>query len=337
MRVTDKITLVEKIGTELQSRFSFADVDAFLGGFSVPKPVDAPMNSKRLYAKTALAGVSDEIILRMAYELGLEIPGVPPHAASATPPRDAGKVANDSERLLKIRDLAREHFSEGDWHELGLLTGSDDIVTNHPRLLRSLSWDDADYPDTILPVLIGISKRDPGNIAIMESFARKRGQGEGENVSSGKSTGKTIVFQPKVFEVPNALVDPMLISVMMPFHSGMKPVYSAIEAAAKVAGFQCQKADDIWEHSAVIQDIFSLIYRSFIVVCDFTGRNANVFYEAGIAHTLGKHVVPISQSDGDIPFDLRHHRQLSYLNNGEGLQELQRKLAERFRTLHGQR
>jgi hypothetical protein len=29
-----------------------------------------------------------------------------------------------------------------------------------------------------------------------------------------------------------------------------------------------------------------------IVVVDFDTRNPNVFYETGIAHTLGKHVVP---------------------------------------------
>jgi hypothetical protein len=67
---------------------------------------------------------------------------------------------------------------------------------------------------------------------------------------------------------------------------------------------------------------FSLIFRAAIVVCDFSGRNANVFYEAGIAHTLGKQVVPLSQSKDDVPFDLGHHRYLQYLNNGEGLMAL---------------
>ncbi len=59
-----------------------------------------------------------------------------------------------------------------------------------------------------------------------------------------------------------------------------------------------------------------------------------MFYEAGISHTLGKHVIPITQSADDIPFDLRHHRYLLYLNNGEGLSVLQHKLSERIATLH---
>jgi hypothetical protein len=73
------------------------------------------------------------------------------------------------------------------------------------------------------------------------------------------------------------------------------------------------RADDIWDENEILQDIFSLIYRSSIVVCDFTQQNPNVFYEAGIAHTLGRSVVPISQNEHDVPFDLKHHRYLKYV------------------------
>jgi hypothetical protein len=75
------------------------------------------------------------------------------------------------------------------------------------------------------------------------------------------------------------------------------------------------RADDFWEHQAVIQDIVNLIARSRIVICDCSGRNPNVFYEAGIAHTLGKEVILITQNENDIPFDLRHLRYIRYLKN----------------------
>ena len=84
-----------------------------------------------------------------------------------------------------------------------------------------------------------------------------------------------------------------------------------------------------------MQDVFSLIFQSFIVVCDFSNKNPNVFYEAGIAHTLGKHVVPIKQSEQDIPSDLQHHRYAKYLNNSEGLEALEQELYSRFVTLNG--
>lgn len=61
--------------------------------------------------------------------------------------------------------------------------------------------------------------------------------------------------------------------------------------------------------------------------------NPNVFYEAGIAHTLGKHVIPITQVADHIPFDLRHHRYIHYLNNKEGLAKLGAEVASRVGTL----
>jgi hypothetical protein len=95
----------------------------------------------------------------------------------------------------------------------------------------------------------------------------------------------------------------------------------------------CLRADDIWEHDVIIQDIVSLIHRSRIVICDCTSRNPNVFYEAGIAHTLGKDVILIAQNESDIPFDLRHIRYVTYLNNNEGRENLAEKVSQRIQTL----
>jgi len=56
-------------------------------------------------------------------------------------------------------------------------------------------------------------------------------------------------------------------------------------------------------------------------------------YETGIAHTLGRHVVPISRTNGKLPFDLAHHRALSYDVDEEGLAEMREKLERRLRRL----
>ncbi len=70
-------------------------------------------------------------------------------------------------------------------------------------------------------------------------------------------------------------------------------------------------------------------------MCDCTGRNPNVFYEIGIAHTLGREVILITQSDNDIPFDLRHLRYVRYLNNAQGLGDLTAALQGRLQTIIG--
>ena len=83
---------------------------------------------------------------------------------------------------------------------------------------------------------------------------------------------------------------------------------AALGVAAVAVGKKCKRADDIWNHDAIIQDVVSLICKSSVVICDLTGKNANVFYEAGIAHSLGKDGMLITQSASYVPFDLRHLR-----------------------------
>lgn len=242
-------------------------------------------------------------------------------------------TAHDRRKVLELRHLVAEHFDGNDWLEFGTLLGEHDRINRHPRLLRSLSFNDPDYAGAALQVLMGIAEADADNLAAMEAFVTTKYGGGGETVSSTRNDGPRIYFQPSVFKVPKDEQDPRLVSVMMPFAAEFTSVYDAIQEACARCGMGWQRADNIWKESVVIQDVFGLIYRSYIVVCDFTGKNPNVFYEAGIAHTLGKHVIPITQSVDDIPFDLRHHRALPYLKNAEGLAELIQRLAERIHHL----
>lgn len=139
---------------------------------------------------------------------------------------------------------------------------------------------------------------------------------------------------PRIFQIADPeQVDADLISVMMPFAREYDDVYAAIAVAAENHGMRCHRADNIWENAAVMQDVVSLIDRSRIIVCDLTRQNANVFYETGIAHTLGREVILIAQSEADIPFDLRHLRYVTYLNNEQGRQDLIQRLQTRFADL----
>ena len=142
--------------------------------------------------------------------------------------------------------------------------------------------------------------------------------------------------RPTVFQIPeHESIEPALASAMMPFDAGFSEVYDCIQQAASGVGLRCRRADDIWENAAIIQDVVALIDKSRIVICDCTGRNPNVFYEAGIAHTLGREVILITQSDHDIPFDLRHLRYVRYLNNAEGRNHLSAALQARMQTILG--
>ena len=138
---------------------------------------------------------------------------------------------------------------------------------------------------------------------------------------------------PTVFATPNCEKNPRLVALMMPFDKSFDKVSNAIKGAAASLSLECKRGDDIWEESTIMQDVFNLIYTSAFVICDFSGRNPNVFYEAGIAHTLGRDVIPIVQNIKDIPFDLQSHRAIEYLPNNEGLDKLKSAIAARMKTI----
>lgn len=91
-------------------------------------------------------------------------------------------------------------------------------------------------------------------------------------------------------------------------------------------GLNCLRGDDMFGSNTIMDDLRDAIMTSRIVIADLTGRNANVFYEVGMAHALGKPVLLLSQSPEDIPFDLRHRRVLPYEYTPLGCKQLEQRL-----------
>ena len=139
--------------------------------------------------------------------------------------------------------------------------------------------------------------------------------------------------KPSIFQLSEKPVNPKLISLMMPFSASFGLVHSTVKTAIEDEDYECLRADDFWLHAHIMQDIIELICTSKVVICDLSGKNANVFYEAGIAHTLGKEVILITQSHDDVPFDLRPLRYIHYLNNQQGCDKLAADIVARLQTL----
>ena len=88
--------------------------------------------------------------------------------------------------------------------------------------------------------------------------------------------------------------------VLMPF-SDIKDIQSVYSdhikpVVEKKCNLRCERADDIHDISGVMQSVWESINRARIIIAEMTERNPNVFYELGIAHTLGKPVIMITQS-----------------------------------------
>lgn len=139
--------------------------------------------------------------------------------------------------------------------------------------------------------------------------------------------------KPTVFQLSDKPINPKLVSFMMPFSPAFTSVYKDLKLVLEADGYQCQRADDMWENSHIMDDIIELICTSAVIVCDLSTKNSNVFYETGIAHALSKEVILITQSKDDVPFDLGSIRYLPYDNNGEGRTKLASEVLDRVKAV----
>lgn len=102
--------------------------------------------------------------------------------------------------------------------------------------------------------------------------------------------------------------------VMMPYAGPHGDYYPKIyEPAIQKAGLTPVRADaDIFGAGKIMDQVWTGINGAKVLVAELTTKNANVFYELGLAHALEKPVVLISSNEDDVPFDLQHIRVIYY-------------------------
>ena len=69
--------------------------------------------------------------------------------------------------VLAVKDAIIDSYEPFDWIQLGYSTGCRDYVEGHRRLLRSLRFDDDDYPRNVLNTLEHILAADQRNIDVL--------------------------------------------------------------------------------------------------------------------------------------------------------------------------
>lgn len=132
----------------------------------------------------------------------------------------------------------------------------------------------------------------------------------------------------------NFPVDERLCFVLMPFKDPFTTIFEEhIKPTVEGLSLDCRKADDIYGVGPIMEDIWEQLCRSRIVIADLTGRNPNVFYEVGIAHTLGKPVIMLVQAMDDVPFDLKHHRVIPYTYTPPGARMLEMKISQTIQSI----
>jgi hypothetical protein len=106
--------------------------------------------------------------------------------------------------------------------------------------------------------------------------------------------------------------------IVMPFSQEWSAdVHRTLASACEAAGVRPVRGDDLFTPTDILEDIWQSINAADFVIADITGRNPNVLYEMGIAHTLAKPVLILSRQASDIPVDLATRRVILYGQTGE--------------------
>ena len=102
--------------------------------------------------------------------------------------------------------------------------------------------------------------------------------------------------------------------VVMPFASELSYVYRIIKQSVEKYGLRCERSDEVFVSKPVVDDLKGKIAEADLVIVDFTGKNPNVYYEAGLADAWKKNWIILAQSSDDMTFDVRHIRSIRYSN-----------------------
>ena len=230
------------------------------------------------------------------------------------------KVKQIIKKELKVKDddlLWKAHFeTDVDWEDnKGKLWFIDHLVSAYERkeqaiLTKRLSKANGIQRNDIEPVISRFRKM------ILE-----------ENSMNRKSMVITPTFESIEYEI-----DPTMVFVLMPFNEKWSnDILFLIKEVGKKHNLNIVRADDIFAAHNIVNDIWELINKSGLIIADITIHNANVFYELGIAHTLGKDVVLIRQAGGEkTPFDISLWRYFEYELNPTKAEEFKNTLSKVF-------
>ncbi len=122
--------------------------------------------------------------------------------------------------------------------------------------------------------------------------------------------------------------------VMMPFGGWFDRYYQDVYVPAiKDAGLEPVRADELFSTGSVVEQVWEQIGKARVLLADLTDKNANVFYELGLAHAAVKPVVFTSARIEDVPFDLRHLRVIVYeVREAEWAAKLRKLITEYLRN-----
>ncbi|MFK7923649.1 MAG: hypothetical protein AB8H47_16950 [Bacteroidia bacterium] len=121
---------------------------------------------------------------------------------------------------------------------------------------------------------------------------------------------------------------PMTSLIIMPLEAyWSQPLWDHLNKILGSMGYDTTQASPLFQQN-VIENSWSRMNEVDLIIADLTYKHPDVFYKVGMAHTLGKNVVVISQHARDIPPDFQQFPAIIYDNNLPGLERLSLELTD---------
>lgn len=131
----------------------------------------------------------------------------------------------------------------------------------------------------------------------------------------------------------NKAVNNQQVFMLMPFNQQAYKIYEHCLILTKKLGLKLIKSDDYIIEGDLLKHIIKNIVESEFIIANIDGKNPNVFYELGIAHSLGKKTILISNyKPEEIPFNIKNRYIIFYQNTEELVRKLEKSIIDIRKT-----
>lgn len=244
-----------------------------------------------------------------------------------------GSMIEDRPGLDKLRAFKRMLLSR---HVVGFFTSPDNLALQVASSLSSIISSDATTSRKASSETSGadcIENFDNRVLnSVMKAIELTNTFREASKSQRDVDNPHLLCVEPSFSTPPSKLLQYQCdVFVIMPFADQFSAVYSdIIKPVCTDLQLSVKRGDDFSANEYIIEEIWHALNNCRLIIADCTGGNANVFYELGIAHTLGKSTILITQSRDDVPFDIAARRILLYEDSLAGSRRLSDELNKRI-------
>jgi len=150
-------------------------------------------------------------------------------------------------------------------------------------------------------------------------------------VQGNRKEGEILV-QP-IFRSPPPGTRKGAALVLMPLEAyWSESIWMHIQDTLGAMGFESRRTGSLYVERR-LEGTWASINEAEVIIADLTYKHPDVFYKVGIAHTLGKPLLLITQHGRDLPSDFKTMPHIVYDNNIYGLQRLAERIVEWIKLL----